>query len=256
MKYGIMNSVLRKSWEESFAEASQLGFDGVELTGVGEGSKLWSEEGAEEINQLAAKSGVEVPSVTLSWPYTLADPLASRRKVAQDVIEETIRACKTLGAWVILVPFFGAQELTPKQATSDVFINELSECAKTAEENQVYLALETTLGAEDLLKIMKAVSSPFVKVYFDVGNAVWWKHEPVSLEIRKLKDQIIQIHIKDTKNGPGDVHLGKGRVDFASVSEAIKDIGYERYLVLETPATDEPEEAAARNLQYLKKYIT
>ena len=256
MKYGIMNSVLRKSWEESFAPASHLGFDGVELTGVGEGSKLWRKEGAEEIKELAAKSGIEVPSVTLSWPYTLADPDIERREVAKDVTEKTITACKTLGAWVILLPFFGAQELTQKQATSAVFIDGLKECAKKAEENNVYLALETTLGAEVLLKIIRAVNSPSVKVYFDVGNAVWWKHEPVSDEIRKLKEQIIQIHIKDTKNGPGDVHLGEGRVDFAAVSKAIKDIGYARYLVLETPATDQPEEAAARNLQYLKKYIT
>jgi len=141
MKYGIMNSVLRKSWEESFASALRLGFDGVELTGVGEGSKLWTKEGIKEIKELSAKSGMEVPSVTLSWPYTFAEEDREKRKVAVDVTLKTIRACKELGAWVILVPFFGAQELTPKQATSDVFINELSECAKTAEENEVYLAL-------------------------------------------------------------------------------------------------------------------
>jgi len=46
------------------------------------------------------------------------------------------------------------------------------------------------------------------------------------------------------------IQPGEGRVDFANVCKAIKDIGYNRYLVLETPATDKPEEAAARNLQY------
>ena len=37
--------------------------------------------------------------------------------------------------------------------------------------------------------------------------------------------------------------------------EAIKEIGFDGYLVLETPATDNPPKAAEKNLAYLKKYI-
>ncbi len=57
------------------------------------------------------------------------------------------------------------------------------------------------------------------------------------------------IHIKDTDGKP----LGEGRVDFKGVSTAIQDIGYDGYMVLETPGGSDPKASAAQNLAFTKK---
>ncbi|MGB9597989.1 MAG: TIM barrel protein [Candidatus Poribacteria bacterium] len=46
--------------------------------------------------------------------------------------------------------------------------------------------------------------------------------------------------------------LGEGRVDFKGVREAIKKIGYDGYMVLETPRGDDPKASASKNLAFTK----
>jgi sugar phosphate isomerase/epimerase len=47
--------------------------------------------------------------------------------------------------------------------------------------------------------------------------------------------------------------LGEGKVDFKGVSEAIKAIGYDDYMVLETPGGNDPKASATQNLAFTKK---
>ena len=60
------------------------------------------------------------------------------------------------------------------------------------------------------------------------------------------------IHAKDTDGKM----LGEGGVDFGSVDAAIRDIGYDGYIVLETPAGDDPRAAHAQNLAFVRKLGT
>ena len=52
---------------------------------------------------------------------------------------------------------------------------------------------------------------------------------------------------------PGGIYLGEGDLDFEAVAEALRGIGYDDYIILETRATDNPAEAASKNLAFLKK---
>ena len=56
------------------------------------------------------------------------------------------------------------------------------------------------------------------------------------------------IHAKDTDRQ----NLGDGKVDFDGVDAAIRDIGYDGYIVLETPTGDDPNTANAQNLAFIK----
>jgi sugar phosphate isomerase/epimerase len=49
--------------------------------------------------------------------------------------------------------------------------------------------------------------------------------------------------------------MGEGWVNMAAVSGALKAVGYDGWLVLETPATDDPHAAAARNLKFTKERL-
>jgi sugar phosphate isomerase/epimerase len=181
--------------------------------------------------------------------YSPASPDESERRRGVEVITQAIGVCKDIGAKVILIPFFGAAIISSEE-TKELLIAELQKCAETAEVEEVYLAVESTLSAEEALKVVRSVDSPYVKVYFDVGNALWQGYDPVK-EIEALGKEIVQVHIKDTQNKP----LGEGQVNLKAALGALRKIGYDGYLVLETPSVPDPIKAAKANLEYLKKQM-
>ena len=64
-------------------------------------------------------------------------------------------------------------------------------------------------------------------------------------EARALGSLIRRVHLKDTRERRGDCRLGEGRVDFAACAQALAEIGYDGWLVLETPPGP-PAEVARR----------
>jgi sugar phosphate isomerase/epimerase len=67
--------------------------------------------------------------------------------------------------------------------------------------------------------------------------------------MRQLGDLVGMIHAKDTDRK----RLGEGKVDFKGVDAAIREIGYDGYIVLETPVGDDPRADNAFNLAFIKK---
>jgi sugar phosphate isomerase/epimerase len=257
MKYGLMSSCMPGSYEHVIRECTEIGFDGVELD-VGadyEDNLLWQPEGRQRIKHLLSSAQMELASVCLGafWTYSFANPEAEVRRRAQGFTADAIRWCAELGAKVILVPVTpGAADEDQEQARSH-WIIELRKVAPLAEKSQVFLAVENVgrgcgKTAEGLLAIVQRVNSPYVQVYYDFGNGLSLSGDPVA-EIEKLDRRIVQVHAKD----PGGQYLGEGRLDLPAVSAALKRIGYDGYLVLETPATPDPTAAARRNLDFLKE---
>jgi len=253
MKYGIRDGMLRRPFEEVFAEAKRIGFDGVEICigGNYKEHRLWSESGVEEIKKLSADAQIEVPSLSPGGftSCTFAHPEEAKREEGKAMLKHLIETCPKIGAYAILVPFFGGGSIKPEDITSPIFIGGIKEVAEVAETNKVYLAIESTLSADDHLRILEQVKSPYVKVYYDIGNATGYGYD-VPGEIRQLGNEIVLIHVKD----PGG-HLGEGKVDFPAASEAIREIGYDGYLVLETPSGDDASASAAKNLTFTKNNI-
>ena len=259
MKFGIRNGVLRQPWERVFDEAARLGFDGVELD-IGTDyadTMLWSADGRRQLGDLAEKSGAELAAVCIGamWGISPANPDPDVQNEAREIINGTVRFCSELGAEFILVPItpFRGGDVPPEQAVKN-WIEALKLCAPVAEEYKVILAVENVGGgvcpsAERQMQIIEGVNSPFVQSYYDFGNGLSLGNDPV-VEIKLLgKEHIAAIHAK----APGGTYLGEGNLDFEAVAATIKGIGYDGYIILETAATDNPPEAASRNLAFLKK---
>jgi sugar phosphate isomerase/epimerase len=160
-----------------------------------------------------------------------SNPLASDPR-APAWLEQSIDAAKDLGAGVILVAFFGKgnllQDRQVKQAEVDVVVNRLKTAAPRAKEAGVILAIENTLSAKQNVEILERISHDAVRVYYDVGNSTRNGYE-VPAEIRFLKDRIACIHFKDGPN-----YLGEGEIKFDPIAAAIKAIGYQGWIVMET----------------------
>jgi L-ribulose-5-phosphate 3-epimerase len=90
------------------------------------------------------------------------------------------------------------------------------------------------------------VGSPALQVYYDVGNSTD-KGYDICREIRLLGKRICQFHFKDAR-----FLLGKGRIDFKKVREAMDDIEYSGWIHLEAAAPNGLMVDYPANLAFLR----
>ena len=130
----------------------------------------------------------------------------------------------------------------------DVVVERLKAAAPRAKQAGVILAIENTLSAKQNIEILDRIGQESVAIYYDVGNSTR-KGYDVPAEIRLLKERIAMLHFKDGPN-----YLGEGDVKFEPIAAAIKDIGYQGWIVLETsnPSKDAVADAK-RNAAYIRK---
>ncbi len=253
MKYGIRNGSLNMEWREALAAAGEIGYDGVELVvkSAEDIARLLTSSGRDEVLSWCkeANCGVSSLSVGSFSDYSFALPDVDMDKSVQ-FVSDCFRASAALNAAGVLLPYFDRVNIDVSAAEEAAFIEGFKLCAPVAEELKVYAALETTFSVEQLQRIVDAVDSPYVGVYVDLANALHYGHDPVDM-LTRLGKRISMIHIKDKG---GDL-LGEGEVDWDGCVAAIKDMGYDGWLVLETKATDDPRKAAAENLKFTRNVL-
>ncbi len=263
MLIGALDGVLagprrEMTWEQLFEVAGRLGFKGMEL-GVGADygeTKLWDEEGRKGLAAAAEKAGVVVSSVCLHsyWNYSFASPDEDTRERAHSIAREAAVATREVGAVNILVPLTCPKEVEAGDARSR-WTDGVKACASAAEGAGAVFCLENVgqafaNKAEDIIAVVDAVGSPAVKVYYDPGNAVSRGEDPLDA-IARYGERIAQIHVKEREG----TYLGDGIVPWKEIIPKLRDVGFDGWLVLETEATDDPETAAGRNLDYLRSLM-
>lgn len=178
-------------------------------------------------------------------------PLKSEPQSAVYVID-AIETAAALGAGNILIAFFGNGDLRLTDSTGELrnlsqgpyssyeldaagvtrVVEALTQIAPRAEDKGVILGLENTLTADQNLEIIDRIGSEMVQVYYDVGNSTHYGYD-VPGELRKLgKDRICEIHLKDW--GTPVLASGEGEVDFEAAAAACKEIGFDKWYVLES----------------------
>jgi L-ribulose-5-phosphate 3-epimerase len=240
---------LRKEGElGSFAVAKEAGLEGVEVScGKGEDRlPIGVPERREAFMAEARKHALAIPSTCLEVLHR--DGLKSHPR-APRWVEEAIEPSRSLGARVILLPFFGRQAIN-ERAEQKAVAERLKPLARAAEKAGVVLGLENTLSAEDNARILEEVGSPAVKVYYDIGNSSANKFD-IYAEIPWLgKDRICQVHLKDRNH-----LLGQGEIDFPRAVESILKSGCEGGWMLETAVVTAVKEDFAANAAFARKVL-
>jgi len=179
-------------------------------------------------------------------------PLATDLRAATWLVQ-AIETAAAIGASNVLMAFFGNGDLRAKDEDGE-FINEAEEGAFASyrlDENSVssvvetlqqtvtrardagvILGLENTITASQNLQIIERVGSEWLQVYYDLGNSTGNRYD-VANELRLIgNDRLCEVHLKDW-NTP---LLGSedGMVDMPAAAAALSDIGYDKWLVLET----------------------
>jgi L-ribulose-5-phosphate 3-epimerase len=238
-----------------FEAGKRAGMDGLEIGVGGPADKLQIADPAlrRKYKDGAKATGLAVSS--LSMDLMNPHPLFSEPR-APAWVAQTIEAAQDLGAKAILVPFFGPADLQRdgevKKTEYEALIGRLKELAPKAKEAGVALGIESYLSAKQNLELLDRVGSEGVAIYYDVCNLTD-KHYDVAAELRALKGRICMIHFKDE-----NCYLGepKGKVKMEPIGEAIRETGYQGWIVLETPCPSKNAEAdCRRNAEYSRKLL-
>jgi L-ribulose-5-phosphate 3-epimerase len=250
-KVGVTDWNLRKEASpESFALAKRLGFDGVQVslaTGRGKDRMPISSADVQRYLAESRQHGLPMSSTCLNilhTNYLKSDPLGPQR------VSEGIAFTKALGLEVMLLPFFGEGAMKTT-AEMDRVGDVLRELGPDAQKAGVILGLEDTISARDNVRIMERSKSPAVLTYYDVGNSTE-NGFAVADEIRWLgRDRICEVHLKDNPH-----FMGQGRIDFPAIVDALADLQFKRWAVLETSArADTLEDDLRRNLGYTRDLV-
>lgn len=259
MKIGIRDGCLQESWSSVFEVGARLGYDGIELDlGASyEETMMWRLEGRKGLREIIKQSGIELASLCLGvcWTYSPANESAGTRDRIRRVITASCAYAAELGAKWILVPVTPGGEDVDYETGTARWIEMMQSVAPVAADLGVVLCLENVgrgygKSAAELANMVDTVNSPGLGVYYDIGNAMAFGNDPVE-EIKFLGARIGEVHIKDRD---ADL-LGQGTVPIADCLQALREIGYDGWLVLETPPTEDPEAAGKHNVEYLRGLV-
>jgi sugar phosphate isomerase/epimerase len=210
----------------AFELAREIGLDGVQVSlgTVANDMHLRQAEVQARFKQAAKAAGLEVASLAIgelnNIPYK-SDPRTVKW------VSDCVEVCQALGVRVVLLAFFGNDDLRNDKAGIDEVVRRLKEVAPKAERAGIFLGIESWLSAEQHLAILDRVGSSAVRVYYDVCNSNDRGYD-ISKEIRQLGKVICEFHAKE--NG---ALLGQGKVDFKRVREAMDEIGYTGWIQIE-----------------------
>jgi len=104
---------------------------------------------------------------------------------------------------------------------------------------------------EEGMKMVREIDHPNFKIHLDV-KAMSSEAKPVPAVIRSVKaDDIGHFHVND----PNLYGPGMGEVDYAPIAQAVRDIGYDKWLSVEVFKYDpDPETIAKKSIDCLHRF--
>jgi inosose dehydratase len=125
----------------------------------------------------------------------------------------------------------------------------------------------------EVRRFLDATDPDLVGICLDTGHWTFGTGEDPADAVREFRDRVWHVHFKDcdpavvaesrrqewdglTSTGHGVFcELGKGAVDFPAVLAALREVGYDGWIVVEQdilPGMGDPKESARRNREYLR----
>lgn len=228
--------------DASFGMIAEAGFEGAEPTfnpGAVPSPENYLQDGR-ELRKRAEGVGLVIPSMRagrMPWTTIPAADFSTRQKA----LDHTRKACEclaTMGGHVLLVV---PGRIDPGISYFDHWkrvVDYAREAGEIAEEFEVSIGLENVearfpLSVKEWVLLLDEIDHPRVRMYLDVGNVVWLGLGFPEQWIHHLGRRIGQIHFKDAEFG-GDLRsLLEGQVDWGRVMEAIREIGYQGWILVE-----------------------
>lgn len=250
---------------DRFANAKRYGFDAVELPG------RYLDEYRDDLMRNADRLPLPVSSISLGFRGSLvsADP-ASRAQCRADTME-LLGLCRQLDACGLVMPPIlnrdthervtaAPEGRTIKELLDELLIEQLPQLAGCAAENGVHLMIEPINALEtDYLVTVEDAVSILDRVDCDgLGITVDFFHMQLSQlkidsAIRDAARWVRHVHVAENTG----VEPGPGSLDFSPGFAALREIGYDGYVVIECRSlSGEPDTVLPRSEQYMRALIS
>jgi sugar phosphate isomerase/epimerase len=244
-------------------QAAALGFEGVELLH----RQMDGESPAylNSLKQLAFRHGLSLPMLSIHQDFVTPD--AAERQAAVDHTKKCIALAARLGIPAIrlnsgrwntiksfddLMKVKGDEPPIQGYTDEDAFtwcIDSIKACLPDAEAAGVLLALENHWGlstrVEALLRIHKAVDSPWLGINLDTGN---WPGDPYA-GIEALAPHATIVQAKTYYGGGVWYTLD---LDYKRIAGILKKAGFKGWVSLEMEGKEPAETAVPKSLAVLR----
>jgi len=243
--------------------AAELGFDAVELLHV----QMEKDDDA-TLRSLRRRAFVNgLPICGLSTHQTFVSPDPEVRKKNVDHTIRCVEIADALGAPTIRVntgrwgttPTFdelmknrGIEPRLEGYSDDDGFawvIESLKECLPAAEKHGIVLGLENHWGlgrtAEGVLRIVKAIDSPWLKATLDTGNFL----DDTYAQLEQLAPEAVYVQAKTYFGGGTWYTLD---LDYERIASILAGVNYRGYVSLEFEGKEDWETAIPKSLELLR----
>lgn len=233
---------------EFVSDCAKFGLDGVELTSY-YFPKDATPEYLRELRRQCFRLGLDVSGTAVGNDF--AHPIGEARQNQIALVKRWIENAAILGAPVIRI-FAGTQKKdVPPAETHTLMVQGIEECCSYAGRYGVHLALENhggpTATADELLKIVRDVQSPWFGVNLDTGN---FHSDDIYGELAKCAPYALNVQVKVVVSGPDK---RKVPTDYARVAKILREANYRGYVVLEYEEEGDPREKSPEALARLRE---
>jgi len=253
----------RYSIDKVLDHAARLGFDGVEIL-----HRQMTDESPETLNRLKRAALLRGLSLVMfSIHQDFVSPWADERGQAIRHTQYGIELAGNLGCPAVrinsgrwrtirlfddLMKVKGDEPPIPGYTEQDAIqwcIDSIQACIPAAEKAGVMLMLENhwgmTMKAENLIRIVDGVNSPWLGINLDIGN---FPGDPYP-EIEKLAPRAAIVHFK-TYFGGGEYYTLK--LDYKKVAGILRAAGFKGYVSLEMEGREAAESAVEKSLNVMR----
>jgi D-psicose/D-tagatose/L-ribulose 3-epimerase len=241
MKFGVNTMIWSGQYDQSVRDLlpriKQAGFDGIEFP-------LFRLEGfdAAAVRRDLAANGLEatVASAFLKGVSPVSEK-ASERAIALQHLKDLIRTSADAGAKVFAGPMYSPVGYLPgRRRTAGEWkraVEGLQSIGDTLTTNGVTLAIEPLNRFEtyflntavDAVRLCDEVNHPNIGILFDTFHANI-EEKNVAAGIRTVGRHLRHVHTCEHDRGTP----GSGHTDWKGVFQALKDVGYDGWLTIES----------------------
>ena len=227
------------SWTDIYSMAKDLGFNGIEVRGIGEETNVVKARPftAEKVDATAAKLqqlNLEVPCLSTGCCLKFAD---KHDEIVEEITAHVDLATKLNTPYIRILA-----DLTPEpqgEVDDNAVGAMLKEIAAIAEKKGIMLLVETNGVYSDttrLKKLLDSVNSPAVGALWDMHHPYRYMGESGQTTVENLGNYIKFIHVKDSAIENGKLVyklMGEGDMPLHEMLSALQKIGYDGYISLE-----------------------
>jgi L-ribulose-5-phosphate 3-epimerase len=233
------------------ALARQIGLDGIQVSltfPTDDAPHLRDPKVQAQFKRAALDNGIQICSLAIGSPGKSRLPLHTN-PAAAILLVEAVEVAQNIGTNNILLPILGDSHINMKdQREVDTFVAMMKEVAHHAERAGVVVALEDWISAEDNIRLLDAIGSDAVGVYYDARNIKSRVHDPYG-EPTRLGRRIHQVHVKNGSKLMRETDI----LEWPRLAEEFFEMGYRGWYVLETEAPSNDLIADTRaNIEYVR----